>query len=60
MSIEEAINFYGTCSKLCRALGIQRQNITYWKRKGYVPLFQQYRLQELSAGKLKAGLEGRG
>lgn len=59
MMIEEAISYYGSAAKLCKALGVAKQNMTHWKRRGYIPFYQQLRIQELSQGALKAGIEGR-
>jgi predicted site-specific integrase-resolvase len=58
MMIEEAIKFYGNGNKLCNELGIKRQNVTAWKKRGYIPYKLQIRIQELTNGKLKAGLQG--
>lgn len=52
MSIDEVIEYYGTLSAACYALGIKPQNITKWKRKGYIPYLQQHRLALLTEGKL--------
>ena len=59
MTIEEAIKYYGTANKMCNALGITKQNVPAWKRRGYIPFYQQLRIQELTKGELKAGIEGR-
>ena len=56
MMIEEAIKFYGNGNKLCNELGIKRQNVTAWKKRGYIPYKLQIRIQELTKGQLKAGL----
>jgi len=52
MSIDEVCEYFGTLSAACYALGIKRQNITKWKRKGYIPYLQQHRISVLTDGKL--------
>ena len=65
MTIREAINFYSDKNgmkggpNLCKLLGIKESNISQWKKRGYIPFYQQIRIQEFSNGQLKAGLEGR-
>lgn len=58
MTIDEAINHFGSQSKLAKTLNIHRQSITQWIKKGYVPTAHQLTLQHLTGGRLKAGLEG--
>ena len=53
MGIEEAVNYFGSGNKLCKALGLARQNLTEWRQKGYIPLFQQYRIERLTQSQLK-------
>ena len=52
MTIEEVTKHFGTLYSVCRLLGIARQNITKWRRIGYIPLLQQYRIAELTEGLL--------
>lgn len=59
MTIEEAVSYYGTAVKLCRELGIAKQNVTHWRKRGYIPFYQQLRIQEFSDGQLKADAGGR-
>lgn len=54
MTLEEVIEYYGNQSKVARALHISRAALTEWKKRGYVPLVQQYRLEKITKGKLKA------
>ena len=54
MTIDEAIKAFGTGYKLCHALGIKRQNLTAWRRQGYIPELQQRRIEDLTGGKLLA------
>lgn len=52
MSIDEARQYFGTMYKVCKALGIVPQNMTKWRKQGYIPLLQQYRIAELTEGEL--------
>ena len=54
MSIDEAIAYFGNGNKLCKALKISRTNITNWRKIGYIPLFQQYRLERITKSELRA------
>ena len=57
MTLDEAINYFGSCRKVCRALGLIPQNFTYWRSKGSIPQKQQMRLEILTEGKLKADID---
>ena len=52
MSIDEVIKRFGNLNQVCIALGIASQNMTKWKKQGYIPLLQQYRIAELTEGDL--------
>lgn len=54
MSIEEALEYFGTMYRICKCLGIAQANGHNWKRQGYIPLYQQYRIEEITDGVLKA------
>jgi transcriptional repressor of cell division inhibition gene dicB len=51
MTLIDAIKVLGSRNKIAQALGISRQAITRWKYG--IPEIQQYRLEELTKGKLK-------
>jgi hypothetical protein len=53
MSIEEVIAWFGNLNQVCIALKIAPQNMTKWKRQGYIPYKQQFRIAHLTKGKLK-------
>lgn len=53
MSIEEVIEWFGNLNQVCIALNIAPQNMTKWKRQGYIPYKQQFRISQLTKGKLK-------
>jgi DNA-binding transcriptional regulator Cro len=52
MDLKDAVKHFGSQNQLAKALGIARQNITRWVNDGIPPL-QQYRLEEITQGKLK-------
>lgn len=52
MTLEEVQNYFGTMYQATKALGLSPQASTQWRRKGYIPLLQQYRVAELTEGEL--------
>lgn len=54
MELEETIKEFGSGYNLCKKLGITPQNITHWKKIGYIPELQQRRIEDLTGGKLLA------
>lgn len=52
MTVDEAIAYFGSPTRVCRALGIRRAAIGNWC--GQVPLLRQYQLERLTDGALKA------
>ena len=52
MTLEEVTERFGTLYHACKRLEISRQNITRWRKVGYIPLLQQYRIAELTEGDL--------
>lgn len=52
MTIEETIKYFGNLNRVCIALDIASQNMTKWKKNGYIPLLQQYRIAKLTNGAL--------
>jgi hypothetical protein len=52
MSLDEAVLYFGSGRKLCQELGIAPQNYTVWKNKNKIPLKIQFKLHELTEGKL--------
>ena len=60
MTIDEAIEFYNDdrgkfgAMNLCRALGIRRQNILGWRKRGYIPFYQQLKIQDITNNALIA------
>ena len=53
MKVDQIARYYGNQSKAAEKLGYTRATISIWKKRG-VPLKQQYRLERITAGKLRA------
>ena len=52
MTLTEVEARFGTLTAACKALNISPQNFTKWKRIGYIPWKQQFRLAMLTEGEL--------
>jgi hypothetical protein len=52
MTLDEVKNHFGSFYKVLKKLDMKQQNATIWKRQGYIPLLQQYRIAELTDGEL--------
>lgn len=53
MTLDEAIEFFGSEKGLRKAIGGTCQLIYGWKRKGYIPWASQIRVSDASKNKLK-------
>lgn len=56
MKIDEVIEHYGSGNQLEVMTGITRPNVYYWRKRGYIPISMQHRIESLSCGKLKANI----
>jgi hypothetical protein len=54
MTIDEAIQFFGSGYRLASILNIKYPNIQYWRKKNRITSLQQLRIQKITNGKLKA------
>lgn len=54
MTLDEVRSYFGSDNKTCQALDIYRQNFTNWRKAGYIPLIQQYKIEALTKGALLA------
>ena len=52
MTISEVEEHFEYLTYACDALNIAKANCTKWKRQGYIPWNQQWRLFKLTDGKL--------
>ena len=57
MTVEEVLNYFGSGAEVGRALNLCRTTLNTWRWRGYIPLLQQYRIQELTNGDLKVSKE---
>lgn len=53
MKLDEVLECFKNANQLCQVLGISRQNLTHFKRKGYLPIRHQIKLNKMSKGYLK-------
>lgn len=52
MTLDEVEAYFGTFYRACKKLEIVPQNMTKWKKQGYIPMIQQYRIAKLTEGEL--------
>lgn len=52
MTVEEVETWFGNLNKACVALEIASQNMTRWKKLGYIPWKQQFKLAVITEGAL--------
>lgn len=57
MSVDEVVKYFGSTYKAADALKISARNFQAWRRKGKISLVQQFRLEKLTNGVLKADEE---
>ncbi len=57
MTVEEIRAFYGSAKKFIKVTGIRQTNFYNWRTWGYIPYKAQFKIQELTEGKLVARLE---
>lgn len=56
MTIEDVINYFGSGYKLNLLTNMSKTTFHNWKKKGYVPISTQIKLESFTKGKLKADL----
>jgi len=54
MTIEETIKHFGSVTALASAIGVTRQTIYLWQKKGAIPFARQAQIELETNGKLKA------
>lgn len=52
MTLTDVEEHFGNLRQACLQLGIRPQNANQWRKRGWIPLLQQYRIAELTDGKL--------
>ena len=56
MTPDEVINHYSNKRGVTEALGVSRQVVDQWIRRGLVPMGRQFEIQILTGGGLRAGV----
>lgn len=54
MTVEELIKYFNNGYEFNVRTGLSRTTYHSWKKKGYIPIASQQRLEELTSGELKA------
>lgn len=54
MTIEELIKYFSNGYEFHIRTGLSRVTYHSWKKKGYIPIASQQKLEELTQGELKA------
>lgn len=54
MKPSEVKNYYRNGYQFAKKTGISRQSFENWQRWGYIPIHSQFKIQELTEGKLVA------
>jgi hypothetical protein len=57
MDMKELKEYFGSAYKFEKATGLSHASWTDWRNKGYIPLSAQAKIENFTAGKLKAVLE---
>lgn len=57
MTIDEVVKYYGSAHKMELKHGLSHHNVKSWKKKGYIPIQTQVRIEKLTDGELRANLE---
>ncbi len=52
MEIQEVEAWFGNLNQAAEALNIASQNTTKWKKQGYIPWKQQFKLATITEGEL--------
>lgn len=52
MTVQEVQQWFGNLHKACLALEIAAQNMSKWKKQGYIPWKQQFKIAVITEGAL--------
>lgn len=58
MDFNDLKQHFGSIAKAAERLGVHRQAVYEWKKRGVIPEGQQYKIEVLTNGALKADREG--
>ena len=54
MTPQSAIEFFGTQTRLAKALGLAQSTVAEWFQLGHIPEARQYQIELATHGKLRA------
>lgn len=57
MTVDDIKEYFGSFYKAARFLNISEQSTMNWKRRGYIPIASQMKIEKLTDGALKARFE---
>ena len=60
MTLEDIIEYFGSGYRFERATGLSHTNLIHWRKRGYIPLVSQRKIEERTEGALKVRLEDLG
>lgn len=56
MTIDEVYKYFGSGYQMKLKIGLTHANILRWRKRGYIPIETQLRIENLTNGDLKASL----
>lgn len=57
MTLEEALKYFQSGYEMCSKLGIRPSNYTRWKAQNFIPLKQQFLINQLTGGEMPIDLD---
>jgi len=57
MVVKDILNFFGTWAEAARELRMGHNTLQTWKRKGFIPIRSQHRIERFTDGALKADVD---
>ena len=54
MTLDQAVEHFGSQTALAKALGIEPPSVSEWKANGKIPSVRQFQIQVVTAGLLQA------
>lgn len=57
MTIDDVLTYYRTGYNMRKVTGLSASNVVHWKKKGYIPIVTQMKLEVLTKSALKANLK---
>ncbi len=60
MTPDEVKDYFGSTYKFYKKTGMSKSTLSKWIKKGFVPALSQYKLQAITNGDLKFGMDDKG